>query len=149
MTDSDVDTLAHLLDDLRRELGSAVDDLERSRAAHRRVESLLLAVLEHVPVPVVVVDGELRLQAVSAAAEQAWGAQLDAPLAGLGDRLGGIAGACQEALEAGRVAGDGLPEGLAAAVIDEPGTHARYVVVWPTSSSAAVTGHAPGRGSMP
>jgi PAS domain-containing protein len=131
MTEVDDSELATLLDDVRRELGVAVDELERSRAAHRAVESMLLAVLEHVPVPLVIVDGELRVRAASSAAEAAWGATVDAPVSGL-DELddNGVVDACRSAVEIGHVAASSLPEGFGAALLDEPGTSARYVVVW-------------------
>src|SRR3990170_5234168 len=80
MTDLDPDALTALLDEVRRELGAAVEELERSRAGHRQAESLLLAVLDNVPTPVVVVDHDQRVPAASAAAEGAWGSRLDAPL---------------------------------------------------------------------
>ena len=123
--------LAALLDDVRRELGDAVDDLARSQAAHRRVESLLLAVLEHVPVAIVVVDAELRVRAVSAAAEQAWGATLDRPLSGL-DTLddAGLVEAVRAAFDTGHVTDASLPDGFRAALVDEPGTGARYIAIW-------------------
>ena len=127
---SDLD-LASLLDDVRRELAAAVDDLARSRAEHRKVESLLLAVLEHVPVPLVVVDPELRVRAVAAAAEQAWGATLDRPLSAL-DTLddAGLVGAVRAAFETGHVDQDAVPAGFGAAIVEEPGTAARYIAIW-------------------
>jgi PAS domain-containing protein len=123
--------LASLLDDVRRELGDAVEDLARSRAEHRRVESLLLAVLEHVPVPIIVVDAELRVRAVGAAAEQAWGATLDRPLSSL-DALdhAGLVEAVRTAFDAGHVQAASLPDGFGAALIEEPGTGARYIAIW-------------------
>jgi PAS domain-containing protein len=131
MTEVDENELTTLLDDVRRELGEAVDDLERSRAAHRAVESMLLAVLEHVPVPLVIVDGELRVRAASAAAEEAWGASVDAPVSRL-DELddAGVVDVCRAAIESGHVAASSVPAGFGAALLDEPGTSARYVVVW-------------------
>jgi nitrogen fixation/metabolism regulation signal transduction histidine kinase len=123
--------LAALLDDVRRELGEVVDELDRSRDAHRRVESLLLAVLEHVPVPVVVVDHELRVRAASAAAESQWGATIDRPIGGLDafDRAG-LSDTVRAGLDAGHVPVTAVPDGFGAAVLDEPGTGNRYITVW-------------------
>ena len=123
--------LAALLDDVRRELGEVVDELDRSRDAHRRVESLLLAVLEHVPVPVVVVDSDLRVRAASAAAESMWAATLDRPIAGLDAFEGsGLGSALRAAFDAGYVAAGSVPGGFGAAMLEEPGTGARYIAVW-------------------
>ena len=126
MTDLDAGELAELLDDVRRELGDAVDELDRSRAAHRRVESLLLAVLEHVPVPLVVVDRDLRVRAASAEAEREWGVTLDRPFLG----ADGLADACQAAVDAGYVAAGSVPDGHGAAMLEEPGTGVRYIAAW-------------------
>ena len=131
MNDGDVGALADLLDDVRRELSSAVDELERSRAAHRTLETLLLATLEHVPVPVVVVDREHRVRAASAAAERAWGAQLDAPMSTAAGLAGEpVADAVSVALDEGKIDGHAMPEGFSAALIEEPGTGDRYLVVF-------------------
>src|SRR5688572_30330422 len=108
MTEAELSTL---LDDVRRELGSTVDELERSRSAHRQVETLLLAVLEHVPSPIVVVDGDNRVRASSASAEREWGVQLDAPLPGT-DPLGDLAGAVRRGVEEGAVPRDAIPAGF-------------------------------------
>ena len=91
--------------------------------AHRQVESLLLAVLEHVPLPVVVVDRDERLRATSASADEVWGAQLDAPLAGVAS-LRDLAPVARAAIEQGTVAPQTVPDGFGAAVLDEPGTDA-------------------------
>lgn len=131
VTDVDAGSLVPLLDDIRRELSDVVDELDRTRVAHRRVESLLLAVLDHVPVPVVVVDQELQVRAVSAAAEQAWAATLARPMSEAGpldDQR--VTEVCRTALATGHVTPDAVPEGFGAAVLEEPGTAARYVVVW-------------------
>ena len=127
---SDLD-LASLLDDVRRELGETADDLARSQAEHRKVESLLLAVLEHVPVPRVVVDADLRVRAVSATAEQAWGATLDRPLSAL-DTLddAGLVESVRAAFDTGHVVDAAIPDGFGAALVDEPGTGMRYIAVW-------------------
>lgn len=131
MIDRDLD-LAELLDELRSELGAAVDELERTRAAHRSVETVLSAVLDHVPTPVVVVDDELRVRAFSAAAEAAWDVRLDVA-ASSSDTLhgAGVVEALRPAFGAGRV--DELPPPFAAVVVVEPGTDARYAVVWSAS----------------
>jgi PAS domain-containing protein len=126
LTEVDAAELAELLDDVRRELGDAVDELDRSRAAHRTVESLLLALLEHVPVPIVVVDRDLRVRAASAEAERQWGVALDRPFLG----TDGLAEACRAAAEAGYVAAGSIPEGYGAAMLDEPGTGERYIAAW-------------------
>lgn len=130
MTDVEPADLASLLDEVRRELGTTVDELDRSRAAHRRVESLLLAVLDHVPVPIVVLDDELRVRAVSAAAERAWGATVDAPASAV-DELGGAVETCRQAFELGYLSDPAVGADLHAAMLDEPGTGARYIAVWP------------------
>jgi nitrogen fixation/metabolism regulation signal transduction histidine kinase len=136
MTDLDPDALSGLLDDVRRELGSAVDELERSRAAHRQAESLLLAVLDHVPTPLVVVDRDQRVRAASAAAEGVWGSRVDAPLGAVEVlRDAGLDETCRVAVAEGHLARDAVPDGFGVAVLDEPGTGARFVVLW--SSSAA------------
>lgn len=131
MTEVGVDSVAELLDDVRMELTAAVDELERSRASHRRVESLLLAILEHVPVPVVVIDDGIRLRAVSAAAESAWDASLEAPASSV-EALheAGLPEMARTALEAGHVDRSVVPDGFGAALLEEPGTGQRYVVVW-------------------
>lgn len=131
VTDIDVAELTSLLDDVRRELGDAVEELDRARVAHRTVESLLLAVLDHVPVSVVVVDERLRVRAASSAADRAWGASVDAAMSGL-DALddAGVVDACREAFETGHLTSASIPAGFGAAMLDEPGTDARYVVVW-------------------
>ena len=126
MTDLDAGELAALLDDVRRELGETVDELDRTRVAHRAVESLLLAVLEHVPVPVVVVDADVRVRAVSAAAERHWGAALDRPLVG----VDGLGDACRACFDAGYVAPESIPDGYGAAMLEEPGTGVRYIAAW-------------------
>jgi hypothetical protein len=131
---TDVHELGSLVEDLRLELHAAVDELERSRAAHRQVESVLLGLLEHLPVPLVVVDGEERVRVASAAAESVWDVQLDAPVAGV-PALRDLAGAMRAALHDG-VQQQALPDGFDAAVLDEPGTDARYVVVWSTLAAA-------------
>jgi PAS domain-containing protein len=134
VSDVDAASLAALLDECRAELTAAVDELERSRAAHRTVESLLLAVLDHVPVPFVVVDAEGRLRAVSAAAQETWGAQLGDLAAGvrpLGDA--GVPELCRVAVEAGHVPAATVPPGFDAALLHEPGTDTRYVAVWGAS----------------
>jgi nitrogen fixation/metabolism regulation signal transduction histidine kinase len=131
VTDVEGGELAALLDDVRRELGQVVDELDRSRDAHRHVESLLLAVLEHVPVPVVVVDQELRVRAASTAAESAWGATLDRPVAGLDAFDGsGLNGALRAWFDAGYVAAGSVPDGFGAAMLEEPGTGVRYIAAW-------------------
>ena len=131
MTELDDGGLAELLDDVRRELGEVVDELDRSRDAHRKVESLLLAVLEHVPTPLAVVDAELRVRATSAAAESAWGTVLDRPVAGLDTFDGnGLGTALRSAFEAGYVAAGSVPDGYGAAMLEEPGTGVRYIAVW-------------------
>jgi PAS domain-containing protein len=131
MTDLEPAELASLLDEVRRELDETVDDLDRSRAAHRRVESLLLALLDHVPVPVVVVDEDLKVRAAGAAAEAAWGATLDGPLSALGALEGaGVPDACRAAFQVGHLAAGSVPGGFGAAMIDEPGTGMRYIAVW-------------------
>lgn len=129
--DADVTTLVALLDECRAELATAVDELQRSRAAHRAVESLLSAVLDHVPAPLLVVDAEGRVRAVTAAAERAWGARLGDLAAGVPAlRRTGAAEVLHAAVEAGHLAGRSLPDGLAAAVVEEPGTGVRYAAVW-------------------
>lgn len=129
MTEVERPELASLLDDVRRELGATVDELDRSRAAHRRAESLLLAVLEHVPAPIVVVDEELRVRAASAEAERCWGTTLDVPVSAV-PALSAAADRCRAAFEDG----DGVPptlgDHLRAATIDEPGTSNRYIALW-------------------
>lgn len=131
MTTADVSELATLLDEVRRELGETVDELDRSRAAHRRVESVLLVVLEHVPVPIVVLDDELRVRAASKSAEAAWGASLDAHASGVDDLDGGgVVEAARAAFEAGHRAPHTVPEGFGMAMIEEPGTGVRYVAAW-------------------
>ena len=131
MTEVEEGELATVLDDVRRELGAVVDDLDRSRDAHRRVESLLLAVLEHVPTAVAVVDADLRVQAASAAAEAAWGTVLDRPVAGLTTfDDSGLADAIRAAFDAGYVATGSIPDGFGAALLEEPGTGVRYIAVW-------------------
>jgi nitrogen fixation/metabolism regulation signal transduction histidine kinase len=134
VTEVDTESLAELLDDCRTELAAAVDDLERTRAAHRTVESLLLAVLDHVPTALVVVDAEGRVRAASARAASAWGAQVG-DLAGGVPTLGaaGLAETCRRSIEAGRVDG-AVPDGFGAAVLDEPGTNQRYAIVWGTAA---------------
>lgn len=131
MTDLSQTELVTLLDEARRELGATVDELDRSRAAHRRVESLLLAVLDHVPMPFLVVDEELRVRAASATAESSWRATLDGPLSGL-DALhaAGVDAVCRAAFEAGHIAAGAVPEGFGAALVEEPGTGVRYIAVW-------------------
>ena len=131
MTEVDEGELAAVLDDVRRELGEVVDELDRSRDAHRRVESLLLAVLEHVPTPVAVLDADLRVQAASAAAEEAWGAVLDRPVAGLETfDDSGLSDSVRAAFDAGYVAAGSVPDGFGAAMLEEPGTGVRYIAVW-------------------
>ena len=131
MTEVDEGELAAVLDDVRRELGEVVDELDRSRDAHRRVESLLLAVLEHVPTPVAVVDSELRVQAASAAAEESWGTVLDRPVLGLEAFEGnGLGDAVRAAFDAGYIAAGSVPAGFGAAMLEEPGTGVRYIAVW-------------------
>lgn len=131
MTELGLDSVAGLLDDVRMELAAAVEELERSRAAHRRVESVLLAILEHVPIPVVVIDDGIRLRAVSSAAESAWGASLEAPASSV-EALhdAGLPEMARTALETGHVDQSAVPGGFGAALLEEPGTAQRYVVVW-------------------
>ncbi len=154
MTDLDDDALSGLLDDLRRELTVANEELERSRDAHRRVETMLLAVLEHVPLPLVVVDVEQRVRAVSAAAEVAWDARLDAPVGGVaGLREGRVDELARAVADTGALDPGAVPDGFGAALVEEPGTAARYLVVWSSSScstdASVDTGQPPTRGSTP
>lgn len=138
MNDMAGSTLSELVDDLRRELAFANEELERSRDAHRRVESLLLAVLEHVPVAVVVVDDDQRVRAVSTEAERQWDARLDAPASSV-DALhaAGLAELCRNAVETGAFEYARVPRGFGAAMTDEPGTDRRYIVVWSSSGGSA------------
>lgn len=131
MTDLDRSELTALLDDVRRELADAVDELDRTHAAHRRVESLLLVLLDHLPVATVVVDEELRVRAASAAAELSWGATIDGLVSGLDALDGpGVVGALRAALEAGHLPAGALPSGFGGALVTEPGTGIRYIAVW-------------------
>lgn len=131
MTEVEPAELATLLDEVRRELGETVDELDRSRTAHRRVESLLLALLDHVPVPIVVLDDELRVRAVSKQAESVWGASIDGHVGGLEELDGGgVVEACRTAFEVGHVAPSTIPEGFGLAMVEEPGTGVRYVAAW-------------------
>jgi hypothetical protein len=130
---SDVESgeLRALLDDLRRELGEVVDELDRSRAAHRRVESLLLAVLDNVPTPIIVLDDSLRVRAASASATATWHVSLDAMATGVEELdRGGVVEACRAAFESGHVTSGSMPVGYGAAMIEEPGTGVRYITVW-------------------
>lgn len=131
MTDLHRAELTALLDDVRRELADAVDELDRTRAAHRRVESLLLALLEHLPIATVVVDEELRVRAASSAAESSWGASIDAPVSGI-DALddAGVVAALRAGFETGHVPAGSVPAGFGAALVSEPGTGVRYIAVW-------------------
>lgn len=132
MSTTESGELVELVDQLRQELAAAVDELDRARDAHRRVESLLLALLEHVPVPLVVVDRELRVRAATAAAEGAWGADLDRPLSALEGLDAGVVAACRTGVEQGIVRPGDVPDGYGVALLSEPGTGERYATAWAT-----------------
>lgn len=124
--------LLGLLEELRGELASAVDELDRTRDAHRRLESLLLAVLDHVPLPIVVVDGELRVRAAAASAEDRWHAAPGRPGSALQGVPAGALDACRAALDQGSVRHGDVPDGYGVALLSEPGTAERYAVLWAT-----------------
>ena len=131
MTETSNGELATLLDEVRRELGETVDELDRTRAAHRRVESVLLVLLDNLPVSVVVLDDDLVVRAASKAAEASWGATVGAHASGL-EALDspGVVETCRTSFEAGHVAPGSVPEGFGAAMVEEPGTGIRYVAAW-------------------
>jgi hypothetical protein len=109
--------------DMTRELDVALDALEASMSAHRTLESVLLAILANVPLALVVTDRE-RVRAASTRAEETWGARTGTRVAVLPDE---VRRAVQAAL-GGTGGGSGDP-GLRTAVVDEPGTGERYVLV--------------------
>jgi hypothetical protein len=58
----------HLLVTAASALAEANAEVGRSRAAERRLESIVVGVMQHVPVPMIVVDEELSVRACSDAA---------------------------------------------------------------------------------
>ena len=108
------------------ELETAVAELHRAREAHRRVESLLLTVLEHLPVGVVVVDPQLRVRAASAYAQERWSVVLDRRL---DDAQ--VPSPIRTAIDATIRTGQRTSIiGAGAGELVDPGGGARYVVGW-------------------
>jgi hypothetical protein len=108
-------------DELSRELATALDALEASMAAHRALESVLLAILDHAPVTLVVTDGH-RVRAASKPAEQHWSAKTGTSLAALPEDV-------RRAVDAKLTGSGDAPAGLETALVEEPGTDQRYVLV--------------------
>ncbi len=117
------DAVPELVEAARADLAAANRELEALRRDHRRLETVLESLLEHVPAAVVVVDACLCVRAQSAAADDRWGDRVGRPLDGP------LVDACRGLLSQAPPARTSV-DGVQLVLVVEPATADRYILWW-------------------
>lgn len=120
-----------MLSAVAEELESAVAELQRCRDAHRQTESLLLAVLDKLPVSLLVVDESRRIRAASTHAHEQWEVELDRPFHAFH-----VPDAVRAVIESTLAGGQRSSVSGAGAAALEHGDGDRYVIGWEAPPAA-------------